>query len=52
MTWKIGGFLLDDRVKLFYTVSAYQLNSKGIIVLNKIDCLNQILQDFFFWSRY
>jgi hypothetical protein len=28
MIWKIGDFLLDDRVKLFYTVSAYQLNSK------------------------
>jgi hypothetical protein len=27
MIWKIGDFLLDDRVKLFYTVSAYQLNS-------------------------
>jgi hypothetical protein len=27
MTWKIGRFLLDDRVKLFYTVSAYKSNS-------------------------
>jgi hypothetical protein len=35
MTWKIGGFLLDDRVKLFYTVSAYQLNS-NIILIYKI----------------
>jgi hypothetical protein len=27
MTWKIDGFLLDDRIKLFYTDNAYQLNS-------------------------
>jgi hypothetical protein len=28
MTWQIDSFILDDRVKLFYTASASTLNSK------------------------
>jgi hypothetical protein len=35
MIWKIGDFLLDDRVKLFYTVSAYQLNYIYIFLIHK-----------------
>ena len=30
MTWEIDEFLLDDTVKLFYSVRAYQLNSINI----------------------
>jgi hypothetical protein len=32
MTWKIDSFLLDDRAKLFYTVSASPLNSFSIVL--------------------
>jgi hypothetical protein len=43
MIWKIGDFLLDDRVKLFYTVGAYQLNSNysGVKNLIKSTCFGQ-----------
>jgi hypothetical protein len=34
MIWKIGGFLLDDRVKLFYTVSAYQYQLNSLLIFD------------------